>query len=590
MQTLRVGLAQINTTVGDLVGNARKVREWIARARDAGVDLVSFPELTITGYPPEDLLLRPRFIADNLEALDSVLEACQGITAVVGYVALDGSDIFNAAAVIHDGRIVDTYRKQHLPNYGVFDELRYFRSDEACPVYTIGGLGVGVNICEDIWYPGDPTRSQALGGAQVIVNINGSPYHAGKRRFREEMLAGRARDYGVAIVYTNQVGGQDELVFDGGSMVLGPSGELLARAKMFEEDLLLYDIREETVLAAHLHDPRLRQEQLDEEAAREVRHIVVTPAHPEALEGSPAHPEPPRRTEGRIEPELPHAAEVYTALVTGTRDYLGKTGFQKALVALSGGIDSSLVAAVAVDALGAENVLGVGMPSRYSSEGSIADAQELAGNLGIRFIVIPIEPAHAAYLQMLERPFHDLADDHAGVAEENIQSRIRGNVIMALSNKLGWIVLTTGNKSEFATGYATLYGDMSGGFAVIKDVPKTLVYELCRYRNTLGAAPVIPESVLTKPPSAELKPGQLDQDTLPPYEVLDAVIEQYVENDRSVQEIADLGFDRETVARVVQMINRNEYKRRQSPPGVKITPKAFGRDRRLPIAHKYGGL
>jgi NAD+ synthase (glutamine-hydrolysing) len=583
MQTLRVGLAQINTTVGDLRGNAHKVREWIGRAHDAGVDLVSFPELTITGYPPEDLLLRPRFIADNLEALDSVREACQGITAVVGYVALEGSDIFNAAAVIHDGRIVDTYRKQHLPNYGVFDELRYFRSDEACPVYTIGGLGVGVNICEDIWYPGDPTRSQALGGAQLIVNINGSPYHAGKRRSREKMLAGRARDYGVAIVYTNQVGGQDELVFDGGSMVLGPSGDLLARARMFEEDLLIYDVREETALAAHLHDPRLRREQLNEEDASEVRHIVISETlgseHGRGAEG-----------EGRIEPELPHAAEVYSALVTGTRDYLGKTGFQKALVALSGGIDSSLVAAVAVDALGTENVLGVGMPSRYSSEGSIADAGELAGNLGIRFIVIPIEPAHAAYLQMLERRFEELGGGPAGAAEENIQSRIRGNTIMALSNKLGWIVLTTGNKSEFATGYATLYGDMSGGFAVIKDVPKTLVYELCRYRNTLGAAPVIPENVLTKPPSAELKPGQLDQDTLPPYDILDAVVEQYVENDRSVQEIVDQGFDRETVARIVQMINRNEYKRRQSPPGVKITPKAFGRDRRLPIAHKYGGL
>jgi NAD+ synthase (glutamine-hydrolysing) len=583
MQTLRVGLAQINTTVGDLQGNARKVREWVARACDAGVDLVSFPELTITGYPPEDLLLRPRFIADSLEAMDSVLEACQGIAAVVGYVALEGSDIFNAAAVIHDGRIVDTYRKQHLPNYGVFDELRYFRPDEACPVYTIGGLGIGVNICEDIWYPGDPTRSQALGGAQLIVNINGSPYHAGKRRFREEMLAGRARDYGVAIVYTNQVGGQDELVFDGGSMVLGPTGELLARARMFEEDLLIYDIREETVLAAHLRDPRLRQEQLDEEASREVRHIVISETlgseHSSRAGG-----------EGRIEPELPHAAEVYTALITGTRDYLGKTGFQKALVALSGGIDSSLVAAVAVDALGAENVLGVGMPSRYSSEGSVADASELAGNLGIRFIVIPIEPAHGAYLQMLERTFEELGGGPPGAAEENIQSRIRGNTIMALSNKLGWIVLTTGNKSEFATGYATLYGDMSGGFAVIKDVPKTLVYELCRYRNKLGATPVIPENVLTKPPSAELKPGQLDQDTLPPYDILDAVVEQYVENDRSIQEIVDQGFDRETVVRIVQMINRNEYKRRQSPPGVKITPKAFGRDRRLPIAHKYEGL
>jgi NAD+ synthase (glutamine-hydrolysing) len=578
MQTLRVGLAQINTTIGDFEGNARRVREWTARARDAGVDLVSFPELTITGYPPEDLLLRPRFIADNLSALDAVLDATRGITAVVGYVALEAGDIYNAAAIIHDGRIIDTYRKQHLPNYGVFDELRYFRSDDTCPVYDFGGLGVGVNICEDIWFAGDPTRSQALGGAQVIVNINGSPYHAGKRKFREEMLAGRARDYGVLICYTNQVGGQDELVFDGGSMIIGPDGELLARAKMFEEDLLVYDIHQESLLGARLHDPRARSEHLGEADAREVRHIVVTADVPAAR---PA-------VQPRIEPELSHEAEVYASLVLGTRDYLGKTGFGKALVALSGGIDSSIVAAVAVDAIGAENVLGVGMPSRYSSEGSIADAQVLADKLGIRFIVIPIEPAHAAYLEMLERPFHDLAGDHAGVAEENIQSRIRGNIIMALSNKLGWIVLTTGNKSEFATGYATLYGDMSGGYAVIKDVPKTLVYALSRYRNTIS--PVIPESVLTKPPSAELKPGQLDQDTLPPYDILDAIVELYVEQDRSVQEIAEAGFDRETVTRVVQMINRNEYKRRQAPPGVKITPKAFGRDRRLPIAHKYGGM
>jgi len=578
MQTLRVGLAQIDTTIGDFEGNAAKVREWTARARDAGVDLVSFPELTITGYPPEDLLLRPRFIADNLAALDSVLNATRGITAVVGYVALEVGDIYNAAAIIRDGRIIDTYRKQHLPNYGVFDELRYFRSDDACPVYDFGGLGVGVNICEDIWFAGDPTRSQAIGGAQVIVNINGSPYHAGKRKFREDMLAGRARDYGVLICYTNQVGGQDELVFDGGSMIIGPDGELLARAKMFEEDLLVYDIHQESLLGARLHDPRLRREQLDEEDTREVRHITVVgdvPPH------SPA-------VVGRIEPELSHEAEVYAALVLGTRDYLGKTGFGKALVALSGGIDSSIVAAIAVDAIGAANVLGVGMPSRYSSEGSIADAQTLADNLGIRFIVVPIEPAHAAYLEMLERPFEELTSDRSDIAEQNIQSRIRGNVIMALSNKLGWIVLTTGNKSEFATGYATLYGDMSGGYAVIKDVPKTLVYALSRYRNTIS--PVIPESVLTKPPSAELKPGQLDQDTLPPYDILDAIVELYVGEDRSVQEIVEAGFERETVTRVVQMINRNEYKRRQAPPGVKITPKAFGRDRRLPIAHKYGGL
>ncbi len=578
MKTLRVGLAQINTTIGDLEGNARRVRDWTTRARDSGCDIVAFPELTVTGYPPEDLLLRPRFIEDNIAALNSTLDSVHDITAVIGYVDLHEGDIYNAAAIVHDGRLIDTYRKQHLPNYGVFDEVRYFRPDDTCPVYSIAGFGVGVNICEDIWYAGDPTRSQALGGAQVIININGSPYHVGKSRFREEMVAGRARDYSVLIAYCNQVGGQDELVFDGGSFIVGPDGKLLARAKMFEEDLLIYDIDEESILSAHLHDPRLRQTQLKDGDAKEVHHVAVSPApiaHPDVIET-------------RIEPELSHEAEVYSALVTGTRDYLHKTGFNKALVALSGGIDSSIVAAVAVDALGAENVVGVGMPSRYSSEGSIKDAQDLAQNLGIRFVVIPIEPAHAAYLEMLERPFAELDGRDVGVAEENIQSRIRGNIIMALSNKFGWLVLTTGNKSEFATGYATLYGDMSGGYAVIKDVPKTLVYGISRYRNTIS--PVIPETVLTKPPSAELKPGQLDQDTLPPYDILDTIIEHYVENDRSVKEIVAEGFDEATVIRVVQMINRNEYKRRQSPPGVKITPKAFGRDRRLPIAHKYPGL
>jgi NAD+ synthase (glutamine-hydrolysing) len=374
-------------------------------------------------------------------------------------------------------------------------------------------------------------------------------------------------------------------------MVLGPTGELLARAKMFEEDLLLCDVDPEDILSAHLHDPRSRQERLGEEDAREVRRIFVS-AQPQTPVGA-SHDAPggegSGRT-GRIEPELSHEAEVYAALVTGTRDYLRKTGFEKALVALSGGIDSSLVAAVAVDALGAENVIGVGMPSRYSSEGSIKDARDLADNLGVRFLIVAIEPAHGAYLEMLERPFEELDGGSPGTAEENIQSRIRGNIIMALSNKFGWIVLTTGNKSEFATGYATLYGDMSGGYAVIKDVPKTLVYALSRYRNTLGPEPVIPEAVLTKPPSAELKPGQLDQDTLPTYDILDRIIEEYVENDRSVRDIVALGFDEGTVIRTVQMINRNEYKRRQSPPGVKITPKAFGRDRRLPIAHKYQGL
>jgi len=546
MNTLRVALAQINTTIGDLDGNVAKVADYAVRARTAGADVVCFPELTITGYPPEDLLLRRRFIDDNLAALESAAAACAGITAVIGFVDREGDHIFNAAAIVEDGRVAHVYRKQRLPNYGVFDEIRYFTPGDLSPVYTTAGVPVGVNICEDIWFPGDPTQAQAAGGARVILNINGSPFHAGKRAFREEMLAGRARDYGVAVCYTNQVGGQDELVFDGGSMVLDATGGLVARAKMFDEDLLVHDL---------------------------------------AIDGAPNDRQ---ALHARIEPELSHEAEVYSALVTGTRDYLRKTGFKKALIALSGGIDSSIVAAVAVDAIGAENVVGVGMPSRYSSEGSIKDAQDLAQNLGIRFLIVPIEPAHAAYLEMLEMPFAELGGGEPGTAEENIQSRIRGNIIMALSNKFGWIVLTTGNKSEFATGYATLYGDMSGGYAVIKDVPKTLVYDISRHRNTVS--PVIPETVLTKPPSAELKPGQLDQDTLPPYEVLDAIIEEYVENDRSAHEIVAMGFDEETVVRTVRMINRNEYKRRQSPPGVKITPKAFGRDRRVPIANRYEGL
>jgi NAD+ synthase (glutamine-hydrolysing) len=581
MRNLRVGLAQINTTIGDLEGNARKVLDYVERARALAVDVVCFPELTVTGYPPEDLLLRPGFIEDNVQALRALAGGCAGITAVVGFVDLEAEDIYNAAAVIHDGKVVSIYRKQRLPNYGVFDEMRYFRAADECPVYTIAGAGVGVNICEDIWFPGDPTRAQAFGGAQVILNINGSPYHSGKRRLREEMLAGRARDYGVHVCYTNQVGGQDELVFDGGSMVLNAEGRLAARAAMFEEELLVCDLDVEEVLRAHLHDPRQREERDTDEARREVRRVHLSDA-PFVADKPAAAP--------RLAPEPEHEAEVYAALVLGTRDYLHKTGFTQALVGLSGGIDSSLVAAVAVDALGAENVTGVSMPSRYSSEGSIRDAQELADNLGVRMVIVPIEPAHAAYLEMLERPFQELDGGPAGTAEENIQARIRGNVIMALSNKFGWIVLTTGNKSEFATGYCTLYGDMSGGFAVIKDVPKTLVYRLARYRNTLGKRPAIPESVFTKPPSAELKPGQLDQDTLPPYAVLDPILEEYVEKDRSVQDIVAMGYDYETVARVVRMVNRNEYKRRQSPPGVKITPRAFGRDRRLPIANRYEGF
>jgi NAD+ synthase (glutamine-hydrolysing) len=517
-------------------------------------------------------------VEDNLEALGLVVTGCKGITAVVGFVERDGDDLFNAAAVIHDGSLVHVYRKQRLPNYGVFDEIRYFDAGSESPVFQVAGVGVGVNICEDIWFPGEPTQAQSAAGARVIVNINGSPYHAGKAHFREQMLAGRARDYGVWVCYTNQVGGQDELVFDGGSMVIDPDGKLVARAAMFEEELLLCDI-------AVGDNPRGIQSR----AWREVGKYEQDSRVPRfALSDASLSPTKPA-IGTRVARPLEHEAEVYGALVLGTRDYLRKTGFQKALIALSGGIDSSIVAAVAVDALGAENVVGVSLPSRYSSEGSISDAKALAENLGIELLIIPIEPAHAAYLDMLERPYAQLGHREVGVAEENIQSRIRGNIIMALSNKLGHIVLTTGNKSEFATGYATLYGDMSGGYAVIKDVPKTLVYALSRHRNTVGDKPVIPEAVITKPPSAELKPGQLDQDTLPPYDVLDAIIDAYVEDNLSVEDIVAQGHDQPTVERVVQMIIRNEYKRRQSPPGVKITPRAFGRDWRLPIAHRYRG-
>jgi NAD+ synthase (glutamine-hydrolysing) len=579
VKTLRVGLAQINTTVGDLEGNVRKALKYVGRARELGVDVVSFPELTVTGYPPEDLLLRSQFVKDNIAALDGMIEACKAITVVIGFVdrgerarspiwgPVGASDvsripIYNAAAVIHDGCLVRVYHKERLPNYGVFDEARYFEADRACEVYTVAGVEIGVNICEDIWYPGDPTETQANAGGRVIVNINGSPYYAGKGKFREEMLAERARAYDVYVCYTNQVGGQDELVFDGGSMVIAPSGELIARAAMFEEELLVCDLD-------------VGEGRGKEQEGKGVRRFALSrePFLPNKLP-----------IEERIGPELGHEADVYGALVLGTRDYLEKTGFEKALIALSGGIDSSLVAAIAVDAIGAENVHGVSMPSRYSSEGSIKDAKELADNLGVEFRIIPIEPAHEAFEEMLAPGFEGT---EPGVAEENLQSRIRANVILALSNKFGWIVLTTGNKSELATGYATLAGDMVGGFAVIKDVPKTLVYKLARWRNAQSERPVIPEPVISKPPSAELRPGQLDQDSLPPYEVLDPILEQYVEHDRSVQEIVAMGFDYATVARVAQMVDRNEYKRRQAPPGVKITPKAFGRDRRLPLASRY---
>ena len=553
--------------------------EYAERARDAGADVVAFPELTLTGYPPEDLLLRRRFILDNQRALQTVVERVRGITVVVGFVDAD-ADIYNAAAVVHEARLAGVYHKHFLPNYGVFDEKRYFRPGARSQVFTIGGARVGVSVCEDIWYPEGPVQAQSLAGADVILNINGSPFHRGKRDHRERMLATRAVDNSVIVCYVNLVGGQDELVFDGSSVIFDGDGLLVARAPAFEESLLVADLNLESLYLARLHDPRRRSERLAGNIS-EVDEVFVSD------EGSrqEAAREATLLYNQATAPLLDDEAEVYQALVLGTRDYVHKNGFETVLVGVSGGIDSSLVATIAADALGPEHVVSVSNPSRYSSEGSIGDARQLAENLGIRLQIIPIEPAHAAYLQMLEPAFEGT---QPGTAEENIQSRIRGNVWMALSNKFGWQpVLSCGNKSEMATGYATLYGDMAGGFAVIKDVPKTLVYALARYRNTLAGRDLIPAAVIEKPPSAELKPDQRDTDSLPPYEVLDPILEAYVEDDRSLEEIVHMGFDEALVKRVIGMVDRNEYKRRQAPPGVKITPRAFGRDRRLPITNRY---
>ena len=570
MQTLRVALAQLNTSVGDLEGNTERILEAAQRAAEAGADLVAFPELAVTGYPPEDLLIRQPFIEAATSALENLARRADGLPPLVAGCIEFSQHLYNAAAVIHGGSVVGLYRKHFLPNYGVFDEHRYFQPGTEAPTFLIGGVEVGVTICEDAWYPAGPMREQALAGARVIVNINASPFHAGKTAARERMIATRASDHGVAIAYVNQVGGQDELVFDGNSLVFGPDGEVIARGASMREDLVLADIPVTRVVQTQLHDPRLRRE-----PARLALEPVVVTAEPAAAREPlpPADVSPPDRL-----------AEVYQALVIGTRDYVRKTGFSDVLIALSGGIDSAIVAAIAVDALGAEHVRGVSMPSRYSSEGSIADAQALADNLGIPLVPLPIEPMHQAAIDTLAREFAGTAPD---AAEENVQSRIRGLLIMALSNKTGAMVLTTGNKSEYACGYATLYGDMAGGFAVIKDVPKLLVYQLAEYRNTLH--PVIPRNSIEKAPSAELRPDQKDSDALPPYETLDPIVEAYVEDDLPLDAIVAMGFEDATVRRVIDLINRNEYKRRQAPPGVKITLRAFGRDRRLPLASRYRG-
>ncbi|HKC20262.1 MAG TPA: NAD+ synthase [Candidatus Dormibacteraeota bacterium] len=568
---MRIALAQINTTVGDLEGNSRLIVDQTLRARERGADLVCFPELAITGYPPEDLVLKPSFVRDNRLALDHISRSAQGIAVVVGFVDEEG-DIFNSAAFLQDGEVKAVFHKVFLPNYGVFDEKRYFAPGHRSPIIEFCGTRLGLSVCEDCWFPAGPMAWEADHGAQVLVNINGSPYHYGKRAPREAMVAGRARDYGAWIAWVNTVGGQDELVFDGNSVVIDPKGNVVARAGSFVEDLLVYDIDVERPVHRPMEILR-REAQAAEGLELEVSEVMADTAD----EDRPK----PAITPSTATP-LEGAAEIYAAVVLATRDYMRKQGFQKVVVGMSGGVDSALTAAIACDALGPQNVIGVRMPSRHTSEESLEDAGMTAENLGMQLLDFSIEPPHRGFEETLAAVF---AGTTPGVAEENLQPRIRSTILHALSNKFGYIVLSTGNKSELATGYGTLYGDIAGGYAVLKDITKTTVYELCRYRNSLG--PAIPERVMTKAPSAELKPGQKDTDSLPPYEELDPILKGYIEDDLSPEELMAAGHRPETVARVISLVDRSEYKRRQAPPGVKITPRAFGRDRRMPIVNRY---
>ena len=569
MTHIRVAAAQIDLVVGDLDGNATRVLETYEAAVDAGVDLVAFPELAVCGYPPEDLLLRPSFVAHANSVVEKLAARTGRTAAIIGYPEA-GRDLYNSAAVCADGHLHGSYRKLLLPNFAVFDEQRYFTPSPAGGVlFRVAGVKVAVTICEDAWSPTGPVLTQAAAGAELVVNINASPYYADRLAERETMLATRAADAGVPILYVNLVGGQDELVFDGASLVFDEHGRLVARAPQFVEDLLVVDLDVAPGFRRRLLDPSGRPdaEPLPERAVSEAR-----------ISGPPVEP--------AIAPRLSPVREVYEALVLGTRDYATKNGFTNVLIGLSGGVDSALVAVIAADAIGPERVTGVLMPSRFSSEGSVTDSEALATNLGIGTVTIPIEEVHQGFLHLLEPLF---AGTEPGLAEENLQARVRGTLLMAISNKRGALVLTTGNKSEMATGYSTLYGDMAGGFAVIKDVSKLLVYALARDRNEREGREIIPQAVLDKPPSAELRPDQRDDDSLPDYAELDPVLEGYVERDRSVSELIAEGFDRELVTRVVRLVDRNEYKRRQAPPGVRVTPKAFGKDRRLPITNRWPG-
>jgi NAD+ synthase (glutamine-hydrolysing) len=555
---VRIALGQINSTVGDLDGNVAKMAQWAGQATAAGADLICFPELAVTGYPPEDLVLRPAFVRDNLDALQTLAAATKGGCSILtGFVDQTERGLHNAAGLLAGGRVVARYHKIKLPNYGVFDEQRYFVPGEGGCAVRLASSALGISVCEDAWRPGAPFDGYSDEHVQIIPNINGSPYHRHKISERLEVCRERAVETGAWIVYVNAVGGQDELVFDGGSMVVSPQGELVWHAAMFEEDLLVVDI--------------------DVPRAGDSFPGMEIPTPPKT-ESKPSIPDPVRR------PWPEGAEEVYGALTLGLHDYVRKNGFEDVVIGMSGGVDSSFTAVLAADSLGPASVRGVAMPSPFSTAESVADAEDLARRLGIRLDEVRIDDVFKAYLSALEDVF---AGTEENVAEENLQARIRGNVLMALSNKFGALVLATGNKSEMATGYSTLYGDMAGGFAPIKDVPKTLVYEVAKWRNARSDPPPIPELVMSKPPSAELRAGQKDTDSLPPYEVLDPVLEAYVEHERSPEEMVQAGMDADVVFKVVSMVDNAEYKRRQAPPGVKITPKAFGRDRRFPITNAY---
>lgn len=532
MKDFKVAIAQINPTVGDLDGNTRKIIEYIERARKEKASLVVFPELVITGYPPKDLLLKTSFIEKNKEKIKEIIKKTKDIAAIVGFVDGGGKEIYNAAALIRDGNLLGVQHKTHLPNYDVFDEKRYFQPAKACEVFELNGLKIGISICEDIWVEEGPCAIQAKKGARLLVNINASPFHAGKIKVREEILAKRVKETGVKIIYNNMVGGQDDLVFDGGSYIFNEKGVKIAQAKRFEEDLLISDLKS----------------------------IEKTKKEEDPME------------------------EVFGALVLGIKDYVRKNGFERAVLGLSGGIDSALTAALATEALGKKNVLGVCMPSEITSRKSREEAEKVARNLGIDFKVISIMDAVDAHIKTLSREFKDRKED---VTEENLQARVRGNILMALSNKFGYLVLTTGNKSELAMGYVTLYGDMAGGFAVISDVPKTMVYKLARYINSIKGREIIPESTITREPSAELRVGQKDIDTLPPYDILDPILHAYIVEDKNKEEIVAMGYDERVVREVIRKVDRNEYKRKQLPPGIKVTSKAFGTGRRMPITNRY---